>query len=352
MQLTERQCWKVIRTLVAEKNKEYASFLSRIFGERKLAMCIGFTKNAYLGKFGFSEEGDFRYLLKKRGIMPKREWLDNLSTEDLLLFLDFRCRSLQAIYDHYAKHNSITLNEVQQIINSTKRSDMIGYNSYRLKATGKPDKVAGEKKIDELDMDRVALVQTALIQAMGSIAYNYAKIESVDIDKSVGKAIKLATSNIDNAGYATGFKYLGDSSVVANYVGVKYPKLETQKPNQSTSKQDTITIIGFDEFKNPIFIKDGKQVNFMGSPVPDAKVVFDRDGKEIKEPTKPVHSEPSAQSVQNNAVEDNEFNTGKFIGLDIQGSPIYEVDGQYYDALGQRIDDDEFVEKIDDEFTI
>jgi len=28
------------------------------------------------------------------------------------------------------------------------------------------------------------------------------------------------------------------------------------------------------------------------------------------------------------------------------------VDGQYYDALGQRIDDDEFVEKIDDEFTI
>ena len=51
MQLTERQCWDIIRKLVSDKNKEYAKFLIQSIGKDNLSMCVGYTKSLYLNKY-------------------------------------------------------------------------------------------------------------------------------------------------------------------------------------------------------------------------------------------------------------------------------------------------------------
>ena len=311
MQLTKRQCWDIVRRLVSDKNKEYARFLKEQVGEKNLSLCIGYTKSLYLGKFGFRAESDFRYLLKHRGVTPAKEWLDNLSSEDLLLFLDFRCRTLQAMYDFCAKHNGISVNDIRELIIGTKRSSLINYNAGRLKATGRPEAIDGELDVKRLDMTDKDLNEQALVQIMTKIAVNHTKLTDCTIEKALDRASRLTTSNIDTKGFMTGHKFMSKLLIPSQY---------EQKETSAPVDNDKPHLAGFDVNKCPVFMKGDDFITITGEKAPYVKIVYDRRMVKIEEyETKP-----------------------KFVGLDIQGTPVFEHEDGYYTINGRRLDKDEY----------
>lgn len=319
--LTDRQCWDVIRALVAEKNKEYASFIARNFEDRELTLAVGFTKNTYLNKFGLKSEAELRYLIKRRGIMPKDEWLDNLSVEDLVLFLDYRCRSLQSIYNYFKQVGVIGLTDVNDALIMAKPSSLINYNYQRLLATGRPEKTEGEQSIRKLNAEVKELKHQALTQALAKVAYKYSRNMEADIDKAIGKALALQTTNTDLKGNITGHDYKGTNNEILYYIQdnlVEHHKEQTKDSNLS------FRMIGYNKNKEPVFIyKDGSVVNMLGKPMQFPDVVYDVYGQKIEE--------------QQNNIPD--FSKGKYLGVDYQGTPIYEIDGEYYRATGERLEE-------------
>ena len=318
MQLTKRQRWDIIRKLVSDKNKEYARFLTEHVGAENLSLCVGYTKNLYLGKFGFSSESNFRYLLKHRGITPAREWLDNLSSEDLLLFLDFRCRTLQAMYDYCSKHDGISVSDIYDIIANTKRSSLINYNAGRLKATGKPKAQDNELSVNDLDLTEDEKCEQALSQIMGIIAINHAKMTDSNLDKAVEKVSKLNTSNIDPKGFVTGYKFIAKLNIDA--------LKEKKDKNDEIIDDSKPRLVGFDINKFPVFMKGDDFVSITGEKLHYVKVVYDRNKVKIEEEDE-LDVEPQP----------------KFVGLDIQGSPVYQHEDGYYTSTGRKLDEDEYI---------
>lgn len=264
MQLTDRQCWDVIRTLVKEKNEEYRKFLNIVFGDKEqVRKLLGFTRDSFLSKMGFYNVEQFNEYIKKQGNEPKKNsWLDNLSGEDLLIFLDFRCRTLQQMYDYRLRYKTLNRNNVRDFIESASISKLIGFNGGKLSCAGKPKRM-GEPNVFELNVPVSEINEQALAQLMASLASKYSIVEKVSIDTAIQMTKNLVTSNFDLKDYETGYTYKGKVSI------------KSQLPEE------------FD-FTN----------------------------------------------------EDSIITRGKFVGVDIQGSPIFEKYGRYYDAVGIALSDD------------
>ena len=319
MQLTKTQCWDVIRQLVSNKNKEYASFLMQTVGKQELPLCIGYTKSLYLNKFGHDTDSEFKYLLKRRGVKPQKEWLDNLSAEDLLLFLDFRCRTLQKMYDFYLVHKSITVDNIRDLILGTKRTSLINYNAGRLKATGRPSAEESEQDIDINDKD---MIEQALSQIMYNISKRHAQMVCVSVEDALKKATNLTTTNININGELTGHKFVSGEQLIG------FAKQENVKQIPIITA-DSIQILGFDEKMHPVFKKGNNYVNAFSEILHDVNIVYDLDRK-------PIEQDKSHVS---------------FVGFDIDGRPIYEDEEGYYNSIGERLDDDVYICNEDEIFT-
>lgn len=321
MKLTERQCWDIIRKLVSDKNKEYAKFLSQNVGRENMSLCIGYTKSLYLNKFALSTEREFKYLLKRRGIQPQKEWLDNLSSEDLLLFLDFRCTTLQKMYDFLKIHGSITHEDVINLIAGTKRSSLINYNAGRLKATGRPEAVENEESIEDLGFIEEN-IEKAISQQAEKIARGHSMRLGVSLQSALNEANKLKTHNINNNGEITGY---------SNRLMLKLGESDKQEKQKRTVNPDKIHLVGFDAKKAPIFMIKDQFVDIVGKPIPPVEIVYDLDKNKIE------------QDVQGS-------NQVRFVGFDIQGSPVYEDEYGYFNSIGERLPDDVYIESEEDLF--
>ena len=320
MQLTERQCWKVIRNLVADKNKEFSDFFKEAFGadwehNRNL---LGYTRDAFLNKFGFyhynvsNPINEFHDLVKQKGRKPASNWLEDLSTSDLILFLDYRCRTLQSMYNYYKNHNTIDRNVVQQIVDETTIAPISAGNS--IEATSKPARVQGETKLSDMHYTKAQFAELALSQILSEMAGKCIANQKFTIKQAEEMASNVLTSNIDLGGRVTGYKRRGE--IKAKIVEVSKPVVKPQpKPESSAG---TIKLAGYDEKMYAIFTQNGVLVDILGNPI-DAVLVYDRDKNPI------VYDEPN--------------NSCKFVGLDIQGTPVYEDEDGYYNSLGERLGD-------------
>lgn len=208
MILTERQCWDIIRALVKEKNDEYSSFLLSMFDNNQMREILGYTRDTFLSKMGVPSLSRFNYDIKTYvGRQPSAQWLDNLSSMDLILFLDFRCRLLQQIYDHYQKFNYIGINEIKNIAKDTKVSRLRGFNYGSLQCTGKPERRKGEQKVAELEYSVSTLKNSVLNQVLNEMVDIYIDVQRKPIEEVVTIAKAITTSNTDTNGYTTGFEF-------------------------------------------------------------------------------------------------------------------------------------------------
>lgn len=310
MQLTERQCWKVIRDLVVEKNKEYSTFLLKIFDANQNKQLQGYTREAFLSKFDFYSMDKFYDYAQARnnGKQPNPRWLENLSCEDLVLFLDFRCKILQEVYDKYKKNNDISKAEIKDIIYLTKISRLAKYNAITLACGSKPARVEGEIKNSELPYTQSQLKQMALTQVVSKMASKLLVKMDTTVDVVQQIVDKLQTSNVDLNGVHTGCAF--NSSKVSITRPLKLAKNEID---------DRIEFIGYDENKRHIFISNGIKIDFFGKPVGNVKIVYDED----------------MQPIQPDEVEH------RFVGFDIQGSPVYEYGDDFYTSTGRKLAEDE-----------
>ncbi len=208
MRLTDRQCWDIIRALVKVKNDEYSALLLSWFDNSQMRQVLGYTRDTFLSKMGISSLGQFNSDIKRFGHrQPASQWLDNLSSEDLVLFLDFRCRFLQKIYDYYNQYGNISVNEIKSIVNETNISKLKGHNYSSLICTGKPERGVGEKKVSELTIEPTRLKNAALNQTLNNMVDNYIDIQNKPIEEVVEIAKKIKTYNIDLNGNITGFEF-------------------------------------------------------------------------------------------------------------------------------------------------
>lgn len=261
MQLTNRQCWDVIRSLVKEKNDEYSKFLGLTCDSEQKRKLLGYTRDSFLSKMGFYSMEDLNSYIKGNGKAPVQNWLDNLSCEDLLIFLDFRCQSLQEMYDYRVNYGTINRSDIKYIIEKTPISKLILFNNGKLTCAGKP-KRKGEQNVFEMGAASSELNERALAQVMSSIACQYSEARDVSIERAIEEVVKLKTYNINVKGLQTGYKYRGMITI------------ESQLPEEFRMEEDDILALA------------------------------------------------------------------KFVGIDIQGAPVYEYCGKYYNSIGIMLSDD------------
>ena len=285
MQLTERQCWKVIRQLVKGKNKEYKSLLYGLFGKNteKTKQIQGRTRDAFLHRYSIRTLGDFfaEYREQTKSEPDTSDWIDNLDSESLLLFLDFRCRVLQQIYDYFGHYNAIDQDTIYQIIDGTKLSKLAKFkvnskNEPAIAYSRKPDRAAGgEKKLKELNMTVDELSEQALAQTMGKLVGGYMDTQKVSFDHAIRFTTTLTTYNTKPAGEKTGYVYKGEVEIIPQKP-IQEPKKEqsTQTTTQKIRKNEDMEFIGFDGGGLPLYIKDGIKVNLLGIPT-SVKIVYD-----------------------------------------------------------------------------
>jgi len=330
MELTKRQCWKVIRQLVSAKNKEYREFLNVTFNDLTQTRQIqGYTRDVFLKKYGIYSLNEFFELYKKRtGSEPDRkDWIENLGSESLLIFLDFRCRALQEIYDYYLKYNNISKNVIEKITTGTKLSPLAKFklsekNKIELMYSRKPSRlVGGEKKLSQLNMSDDELSEQALAQTMSELASGYMTTQDESSTKAVELCQKLVTTNLTYRNEKRGYQYRGIVKIEPKQYEMQESK-SSKEDKVEPSKQSNSYIIGFDKNRMPIFIRNGKQVNLIGNLIPDEVVVYD------------IHYNPII----------NFSDAENFIGIDIEGRPVYEYEGDYYNSLGERLPDDTYIQ--------
>lgn len=349
MQLTKTQCWDVIRKMVSDKYRDHSSFVGGVIGDDydKLA---GNIKRVYLNRFGFETEADFKYLIKNRGVQPKKDWLDNLSSEDLLIFLDYFNKSLQDMYFYY-KDNKQGLassrdvkktfeRDTKSILQNTPRHQAIKYNTKRLKATGRPEPLKGEVAYTKIGIGIDKLQKQAIIQTMANIAYRFARFTLTDIEDTIGRVITLKTHTTNLKGFVEG--YINDIKLdeVLEYFdmvyGVEKVNKEVDELRHSHIKPATKTtepqveIVGFNKYKFPICMKGDKYVDIVGNEVIPDEMVYDRNMNPLED-------------------EEEQSSKPKYVGLDIQGTPIYEDEYGYISSTGERIaEEDLFIDNTQD----
>jgi len=331
MELTDRQCWKVIRQLVSDKNKEYREFLNSTFNDWTQTRQIqGYTRDMFLRKYGIYSLNDFFERYKKcTGSEPdRRDWIENLGAESLLIFLDFRCRALQQIYDYYSRFNNISKNVIEQIIAGTKLSLLAKFkmnenNRIELIYSRKPGRVAGgEKKLSQLDMNDNELNEQALAQTISKLVSEYMATQNEYLSNAIGLAKSLTTTNLTHRKERKGYQYKGDIKIQLRQCDLKANKPLISQLNNEPRKKNDSYIIGFDKNRKPIFIRNGKQLNWRNDLASDEDLVYDVHGNPI------IHF-----SCAEN-----------FVGLDVEGRPVYEYENEYYNSLGERLPDDTYIQ--------
>ena len=266
--LTDRQRWDIMRLMIKQKNEEYSSFLFRFFDSVQMKLVAATTRDNFLSQCKISGQNlvvGLEEHAKKNTKVAKTSWIDNLSSEDLLIFLDYRCRVLQQIYKHYRSYNNITKHDISYICANTLINKLAMYNRGRLTCGGRPEKLENELPINELGCDIYMLQRQAINQTADELMENCIRA-NLPFEQVYKSATELATYNVNHKGHVTGCMY--------------------------NIKQS--------EFLERLFYK----------PSP------------------------------------------KHHGFDIQGSPVYEHDNQYYSSSGNRINDDDIIfNSLEEEFT-
>ena len=330
MELTDRQCWKVMRQLVSSKNKEYREFLNGTFNDwSQIRQIQGYTRDTFLRKYGIYSLNDFFERYKKyTGAEPDRkDWIENLGSESLLIFLDFRCRVLQEIYDYYSKYNNISQNVIERITTGTKLSLLSKFktnenNRVELIYSRKPERIAGgEKKLSQLNMNEDELNEQALAQTITKLVGGYIATQKESSYNAIRLAKSLVTTNVTHRNEKKGYQYKGDI-ILPKQQELKVAKSAKLQMPQIERKQNESSIIGFDKNRKPIFIRNGKQLNWRNELALDEDIVYDLHGNLIV----------------------NFSSSENFIGLDIEGRPVYEYEDEYYNSLGERLPDDIYIQ--------
>lgn len=295
MQLTERQCWKIIRQLVTDKNNEYKQFLKDVFDFNKelgnfgkfdteqIKQIQGYTRDAFLYKCGFSNMTKFYEEVSGNGKEPNNRWHENLSCEDLLLFLDFRCRSLQSIYNYYAKQGKINKYDIKQIVDETKLSPLKHYRGgvSRLRCQGKPARVEGEQKLSSLDLSTEDMQELAISQILTSMAGQYIARGLGSTNQVQDIVNNVVTHNVNMEGNITGYKLKTEIILKQTKRESKseVARISTDQPRPTINAPK---LAGFDANKRTIFIKEGVQVDLIGQKVQEREIVYDPNGKLIE----------------------------------------------------------------------
>ncbi|MFQ6724415.1 MAG: hypothetical protein ACLRFE_03700 [Clostridia bacterium] len=239
--MTDRQCWDALRDMVRAKNDEYSAFLYSLFDNGQMRDVLGYTRDTFLSKMGFNSLSEFNTYVKKKYKTVASQWIDNLSCEDLMLFLDFRCRYLQEIYDYYnTSGGRISKDNIKNIVQKTKVSRLRGYNYSRLKCSGKPPRRKGEKKIEDMHFQSNEIQAQAIEQTLIDIAFDYKQVNNAS-DELIEEIIaKVRTSNINIRGNLTGHKFKGK---------INMNKI-TDSHEESIEKED---MVGFTIQGSPVY---------------------------------------------------------------------------------------------------
>lgn len=282
MQLTERQCWEVVRKMVKDKNEEYKSFLLMFLDTDQMRQVLGRTRDSFLKQSGFSSSAEFNGFIRQNCKRePVQDWLNNLSAEDLLLFLDFRCKVLQGLYKHYKMYRTINKNDINGIIDTTKVSNFIQYNYGKLVCSGKPKKTELDNA-QKFDIEGKNEKEAVISQLMSNIAVTFAHEKNKSLDKALEEVVKITTYNIDANGYVTGHKFMGNVTDNGKIIEVNNRplKMPERKP---VDPEHEFTIAGFDKNKMPIYIYRGQYVNFFRQPIINPQFVYDANMKLIED---------------------------------------------------------------------
>ena len=81
----------------------------------------------------------------------------------------------------------------------------------------------------------------------------------------------------------------------------------------------------------PLYIKNGVKVDMLGVPT-SAKVEYDTCHNRI---------------LKADETDTYKNDSSRLVGLDIEGCPVYECDGDYYSSTGERLPDDVYFESVD-----
>ena len=258
--LTERQRWDVMREMVKQKNAEYRSFLFRFFDSAQMTQVSAITRDTFLSKCGISGQnlvvGLEDHATNASTKLSKTSWIDNLSSEDLLLFLDYRCRVLQDIYKHYKKYRNITKHDVRYMCEDTLVNKLSMYNNGKLTCGGRPEKVGSELPIKELGIDLHSLQSTAINQTVDELMERCVKY--MPIEQVYQLASTLLTYNVDPMGHIVGCVYNTEQS--------EFLESALYKPSPKHK--------GFDIQGSPVYEYEEEYYSSAGNKINGEDVVF------------------------------------------------------------------------------
>lgn len=329
MKLTERQRWDVIRAMVKQKNDEYSAFLLRFFDQKQMSQIVGVTRNSFWNKCRNNQTNPL-VVYDNKPSKSSTSWLDDLSSEDLLIFLDYRCRLLQQLYRYYKMNRTLDKDVINKIAQSTPISELIAYNDGYLMHTGKPSRTKDEVKVGDLGLDRDELMNEVLAETMGILASTYAKVKNLHISAGKSLALKLVTYNATPDGHKIGCQFNGEINNCPPLSISKLKMVDTHEQKE-LPPEERMTLYGFDTKGFPVYIKNGEYVNLLGEPVDGKNIKYDINRNEIEQ-----HSDEQI--------------IAKHIGFDGQGRPVYEYDNVYYNSIGERVEEDQVLPNYEDDF--
>lgn len=263
--LTDRQCWDVMRSMIKQNNAEYKSFLFKFFDTAQMAQVSAEIRDTFLKQCKISGQnlvvGLEDYAVQNSTKLSKTSWIDNLSSEDLLFFLDYRCRVLQKIYTHYKKFNSITKHDIKYICANTAINKLIIHNNGRLVCGGRPEKEENELTINELKLDAGTLQSIAINQIVDELMERCVNIKNQSLNQAYGNACELSTYNVDPYGHVTGCAFNSEKSEFLDRM------LYNPKPKHC----------GFDIQGSPVYEFDEKYYSSVGNNVNCEDIIYSID---------------------------------------------------------------------------
>lgn len=267
MQPSKRQCWDIMRSLVKDKNAEYQRFLGWNFnGDSAMrTICQGHTRDYFLGNYGITYDEN----------SMGKDWLKNLSAEDLLIFLDFRCKLLQELYrvtrfdGKYGK-SGLSETEICDIISKTTLTKYARWEDgmQKLVLTGRPKKTKQEISVEDIkEYEQFRTLSKEVLKVvMGNLYYNYLEEgEGYDEIDDVCNNI-VTTTQYTNAKYPRGIKFSGRVKLPEGaYEGCKQEFIVNSE------------IVGFDVQNNPICKKGFDLYDIYGRKCEQDDIVYDSE---------------------------------------------------------------------------
>lgn len=263
--LTDRQRWDIMRSMVKKKNAEYRSFLFRFFDPQQMALVVASIRDSFLSQCKISGQNLVVGLedhAKDSTKLSTTSWIDNLSSEDLLIFLDYRCRVLQEIYRHYKKYRNINKHNIRYICENTLINELAKHNDRRLTCGGRPEKEDGELSLKELEevqgLDIYSLQRQAINQTVDNMMERCVYVKKQPLIRVYQFARELATYNVDPRGHIEGCYYNVDKSEFLEQM------LFEPKPK----------LCGFDIQGSPIYKHQDEYYSSSGNRVSSEDIAF------------------------------------------------------------------------------